>query len=217
MRPALELPRIVSTWATGAEFCAQLGEDGSERTFYHPVRDASELPAEATPGAILSVSLRFLDRDVEFHVHGRVLERNAGGMVGLRLAFLAEERDRQELVLASAEGERIPYLRRKAVRTPCDLEVQVTSEDGSRSPARLTNISERGAYVGLVAFVPGRKLELAISFPGHRERVHVAGRITAALSGPQRGAGVEFMFVSAKQRDAIAAAVVEFRAALERR
>ena len=34
--------------------------------------------------------------------------------------------DQQRLVLACAEGESIPYLRRKAVRTPCDLTVEVT-------------------------------------------------------------------------------------------
>ena len=217
MSRARDLPRLVSTWDTGSAFRAQVGEAEGVRTFFHPARDASELPAAAVPGAIVAVALRFLDRDTEFRVHGRVLERHTSGpSIGLRLAFLPEERDRQELVLAAAEGESVPYLRRKAVRTPCNLDVQVSLEDGSTLRAKLTTISERGAYLELASLTSGQKVELSIVFPGQRERVRVGGRITAAVAGLERGSGIEFIFVAAKQRDAVAAAVAQFRAGLPR-
>jgi hypothetical protein len=213
MTVASDLPHVVSTWETGADFRRQVGELDGVRTFFHPVREAAELPAAAVPGALISVSLRFLDRDIEFHVHTRVVARITEAPSGLKLAFLPEERDRQELVLASAEGESVPYLRRKSVRTPCNLDVHVKLENGTSIDTKLSTISERGAHVALETLAPEQRVTLTIAFA--ERAVQVVGRVTAKIAGPQRGAGIEFIFASSKQRDDIAAAVTKFRATLK--
>ena len=216
MSRARDFARLVSSWPTGAKFREQVRDVDGVRAFFHPVQAASELPAAAVVGSLVSVSLRFVDRDTDFHVHGRVLERVAtGDAPGLLLAFLPEERDRQELVLASAEGESVPYLRRKAVRTPCNLEVDVTQEDGTLLHSTLSTISERGAHLEDESLSPNQRIQLSIAFPHVRARVGVAGRVTAKIAGPQQGVGIEFLFVSSKQRDAVAAEVATFRSRLK--
>jgi hypothetical protein len=197
-----DLPHYVATWETGAQFREHVREEGDGKTFYFPMQ--SDLP---TIGTTVSMSLRFLDRDTDFHVHGRVLEHVQGG---LRLAFLPEERDRQELVLASAEGESVPYLRRKAIRTACNLTVLVTPEGGETFSSTLSTISERGGHLENQTLRQGQKVQLSIDFPG-KPRVHVAGRVTAKIAGPQSGAGIEFLFSASKQRDTFAAEVAAFR------
>ena len=201
-----ELTRLVSSWETGARFREHVRETNGAHTFLYRAPAGDSSSSELEIGELVSVSVRFVDRDTDFHVHAHVVARVEDG---LTLAFLPEERDRQELVLATADGESIPYLRRKAVRTPCRLEVHVTLEDGNAFDGVLSIISERGAQLSQSALGTDTRLQLEIVFP--TQRVHVAGRVTGTIRGPQDGAGIEFLFGSAKQRDAVSAAVTAFR------
>lgn len=215
MSRARDLPRLVSNWANGAEFRAQVREADGVRMFFHPVKHGAELPDKALVGQLVSVSLRFIDRDTDFHVHAKVMERvTAGDKPGLLLAFLPEERDRQELVLAIAEGESVPYLRRKAIRTPCNLDVQVLTEEGKKLDSVVSTISERGAHLDTDALAKNQRVQLAIRFPNHKGRVTVGGRVTARIAGPEEGVGIEFIFQSSKQRDELAVIVQAFRSTL---
>ena len=44
MSRARDLPRLVSSWPNGAKFREQVRETNGERTFFHPVNDAKQLP-----------------------------------------------------------------------------------------------------------------------------------------------------------------------------
>ena len=210
MSRARELTRLVSTWATGSAFREHVRESDGVRTFFHPTAEVP--PAMLHVGVLVSVSLRFADRDTDFHVHARVVERVATDAArGLVLAFLPEEKDRQELVLASAEGESVPYLRRKAVRTACDLAVLVALEDGTTFESVMSTISERGAHLETASLGPDQRVHLRIALPDRQPRIEVAGRVTSKIVGLQEGVGIEFIFTSSKQRDAVAAQVAAFR------
>jgi hypothetical protein len=201
---------LTAAWARGAEFKAYVRSDAGATSFFVPV-EASMLANMPAVGEVVSVQLVFRDREAEFHVHGRVVDVMRDGATGVRLEFLPEERERQELVLACAEGESIPYLRRKAVRTPADLEVHVRLENGETLSTRCTNISERGTHLALQTLRTDQRIGLVIVFPGKR-RASVNGRVTSSVSaGPQRGAGIEFLFASKKERDAFAAEVDRVR------
>jgi len=202
-------PQLESAWETGAAFLAHHREEAGVHTFVHFVGDAAELAAFAV-GTVVWIGLRFEDRGAAFRLHARVVERlTEQPPFGLRLAFLDEETDRRELVLACAEGESIPYLRRKAVRTPCDLAVDVTRADGSTFAARLSNISERGAQIEGGRFHADERIELAIALP--HTRLRVRARVTSVLTGLDAGAGLEFQFESARQRETVAADITKFR------
>lgn len=210
MSRARDRTRLVSTWATGAEFRSHVRESEGVCTFFHPLSD--EQAAHVSEGALVSVSLRFVDRDTDFHVHARVVHRvEKDGAPGLVLAFLPEEKDRKELVLASAEGDSVPYLRRKAVRTACSLGVQVALEDGTTFDCVMSTISERGAHLDTARLHPHQRVHLRIVMPDRGPLIEVGGRVTGKIVGLQEGAGIEFIFGSSKQRDAVAAQVAAFR------
>lgn len=215
MSRARDLPRLVSSWPNGAMFREHVRETDGARTFFYPVDDAKALPVKIVVGSLVSISLRFVDRDTDFHVHANVVERvETGNKPGLVLAFLPEERDRQELVLAIADGESVPYLRRKAIRTPCTLGVGVIRENGAKLESTLSTISERGAHLEADMLSKNERVQLAIAFPGQKARVVVGGRVTARITGPEKGVGIEFIFVSSKQRDDVASVVAGFRSSL---
>ena len=210
MRRAMDAyPQLDSVWDTGAAFLAHHREDDGVHTFVHVVAGGAEVPALEV-GQVVWIDLRFEDRAAAFRLHARVVERlTEGPLHGLRLAFLDEESERRELVLACAEGESIPYLRRKAVRTPCDLTVEVTRADGSAFLARLTTVSERGAQIEGGGFDVNERIELAIALP--HAQLRVRARVTSVLKGLDAGAGLEFQFESARQREAVAAEITKFR------
>lgn len=202
-------PQLESVWDTGAAFLSHLRQDGGVHTFLHLVSDGASVPAFPL-GTVVWIGLRFEDRGAAFRLHARVVERlTEGPPYGLRLAFLDEERDRRELVLACAEGESIPYLRRKAVRTPCDLAADVTRVDGSGFSARLTNVSERGAQIQGGPFEVNERIGLTIALPHGPLRVRA--RVTSVLKGLDAGAGLEFQFESTRQRELVAAEITRFR------
>jgi hypothetical protein len=163
---------------------------------------------------LLSVNLQFLDRKAEFHIHVKVVERlTAGDNRGLRLEFLPEEKERQELVMACAGGATFPYFRRRYERTPCRLPVRVNMEGDKRLDSMAIEISEGG-----VGLVPNHTLKtemgvkLSIFFPGMKQPLTIRGRVAAVIpEGPRQGVGVEFLFDSPAQRDEVKYQVSQIR------
>jgi hypothetical protein len=200
------LAKIESIWPTGEEFLQGHEAAGRTGSFFHPLaEDESPLPGIEV-GALLSVNLRFLDRQAEFHIHAKVVEcRTAGDNRGLRLEFLPEERERLELVMACAGGETFPYSQRRHERTACRLPVRVNMEGGRRLDSMAIEISEGG-----IGLVPSHTLKtemsvnLAVFFPGKKKPLNIRGRVAAVIAeGPRQGVGVEFFFDSPEQRDEV--------------
>lgn len=199
-------PKIESIWRTGEEFLGSYKASGQAGRFFHPFAEDQQPPAEAKVGALLSINLQFLDRKAEFHLHAKVVERlTAGGNRGLKLEFLPEEKERQELVLACAGGATFPYFRRRYERTPCRLPVRVNLEGNRKLDSMAIEISEGG-----VGLVPNHTLKtemgvrLSIFFPGTKKPLVIRGRVAAVIpEGPRQGVGVEFLFDSPAQRDEI--------------
>jgi hypothetical protein len=199
-------PKIESVWQTGEEFLQSYKASGQAGRFFHPFGENEDLPPDARVGVLLSVNLRFLDRQAEFHIHAKIVERlTAGENRGLRLEFLPEEKERQELVMACAGGATFPYFRRRYERTSCRLPVRVVMEGNKQLDSMAIEISEGG-----VGLVPNHTLRtemnvrLAIFFPGTKRPLTIRGRVAAVIpEGPRQGVGVEFLFDSPAQRDEV--------------
>ena len=87
------IPVLESVWVSGEEFLQHFKEDERTGRFFHPVKEVKDLPSGAHPGEMISVNLRFLYRNAEFHLHAKVLERlEEGEKIGLMLELLPEER-----------------------------------------------------------------------------------------------------------------------------
>lgn len=208
-------PGIDSVWEDGKNFLEAFSDEDGLGRFFHPIQEGARLPSGLTPGALLSVRIRFLDRDVAFHIHALVREyRTEGESKGLLLEFLKEEKDRQELVLLCAKGESIPYFRRREERFPCRLNVHVEMSKGKNLNSVASNISNSGIYL-----VPEHKMklkmlvQLLIYFP-NQTTVGVKGRVVSIVpEGPQQGMGIEFIFSSSKQRDEMAEQIAILRKA----
>ena len=172
---------------------------------------SGEVPAEATPGAVLSLELVFTDSERRFHVRGRVIVRRAEGPKrGLRFELLREEAERQELVLLSARGESVPYRRRTRPRLPCHLPTEL-SFDGRTHPAQLVDLSSAGAHLTTEAMLA---LDAYVSLELRRavEPLTVAARVMWTAPR-ERSVGVEFHFASADERALVAVAVRELTSA----
>ena len=216
MPGASPLPRLLSVWTSGASFLDTYRATDGLGSFFHAAATAAELPAEAVAGALLSVTLRFLHREADIQIHARVLERHESASgPGLRLAFLPEERERQELVVAWASGESVPFLRRRAPRIPCNLPVEARLPSGDRAQGNFLNVSEFGALLAIDRPLEVETtLDLSVAFSPGKRRMALRARVTAVLRGPEGGAGLEFLFSSAEQRAAVASEVARIREAL---
>jgi hypothetical protein len=209
-----ETARLESVWSVSSDFLRYVQRSAEQTAFVYRVATVAEIPP-IQPGSTIEVSIRFADRGTEFNVHAHVLERlESGSPLGLRLAFLPEEKARQELVLLSAEGESVPYLRRRAPRLACRLPTTVEIDRATSFETLIVNISDRGAYLLLERAPPDATLTLDIAFPGAKKPTRLRGRVTAQVAGPKRGIGIEFLFESTKQRDALVAEVTRLREAL---
>lgn len=194
-------PTMDSVWENGSQFLDNFEIDNGVGRFFHPVPKESEILAEAKPGALLSVRIRFLDKDVSFHVHTIVREQRTEEKKGILLEFLKEEKERQELVLVYTQGESIPYFRRRDERISCRLKVQVDIDQSKQLTTIATNISNSGIYL-----VPEHSIKLKmvirllIYFP-NQTKIGVTGRVVSNIpDGPQKGMGIEFLFSSSGER-----------------
>jgi len=138
-----------------------------------------------------------------------VLERcSSGPERGLRLEFLLEERERQELVLAWAAGESVPYFRRAGERVPCHLQVRIAGD--GREPLDTVGdvISRGGVHVqAAVPLEPDSTVLARDRAPGPPPAAPARrARGLGHPRRPQEGAGIEFLFESAAQRDEVATA-----------
>jgi len=199
----MTVPVLESVWVSGEDFLKHFKEGEITGQFFHPAQKPEDLPADAQPGVLISVNLRFLYRNAEFHLHAKVLERlETGDKIGLRLELLSEERDRQELVKACAEGQNIPYYERRFPRVACEFPVKLKLDDGKVLEGMTTNLSEGGAGVRpdhalMIDMVVGLSIELPDNF-----QLEAKGQIVFVITqGPQRGLGVKFLFDTDEQRD----------------
>jgi hypothetical protein len=209
-----ENPRLKAVFKTRVEFLDRYLEAGPGGVFWPAPDEERALPPEARPGALLSVTFCFEDGEAEFHLHARVIERRESRTErGLLLEFLAEEAPRRELVLAFARRESVAYRKRQTERVPCVLPVRVRTDGGKRFRAAATNISERGVHLSAEeTILKDTIVELSIAFPSEGIKVQVRGRVTGTIrGGPQRGAGIEFLFESAAQRTEMVAQVARIR------
>lgn len=190
-----------SVWSTGADFLASF-QEGPPPRFFHPVPVERGLPPPGV-GALVSAVIVFEDRDAEFHVHARVIDRRDGTIKrGLTLEVIPEEQERIEVVLVAARGESLPYRRRRyeriAHRMPCVL----TASDARTWRADSTNVNEGGLHVAVRDPLPETGVVLTAEFELEGRRTLRARVVEAIGAGPQQGVGLEFQFVSAEERDA---------------
>jgi hypothetical protein len=200
------LVEVESVWRTGAEFLAQFQREPGPGSFFHPFSKSPRSPARFEPGTRCSVLIRFLDRKAEFRLHARVVEvRTEKEPKGLLLELLPEEKERRELVLACAEGESVPYRRRRHHRISCSLPLKVTAPKGPSLTGTVTSLSEGGLRALLDRpLEPDTVVHAAIAFPGKLRRQDVAGRVTSTVvEGKQHSVGIEFQFESLKQKDQV--------------
>ena len=212
--PAASLEVI---WPRGSEFLENLEPQSSEgQRFFYPAPGDEEFPREIHTGEVFSTDLKFEDRGHTFHVHTRVVHRvDEDQRRGLQLEFLPEEKQRQELVLASARQESVPYFRRRHERIACNIAVRATRANGSRAEGTLRSLSEGGALLADVAGVAmGDAVRLTFAVGPTEPTVAVAGRVVGLIpEGPQRGAAIEFAFGSAEERDEMKRTVAIVKAA----
>jgi hypothetical protein len=211
--PHTPFPELKFEWQTGEQFLESFEQTDEQALFFIPAGE-EPFPDEAVPGAILSVRIRFLDRETEFHVHARVVERLTGEQAGLRLAFLEEEVARQELVLTCARGESLPYYRRQHERIPCQLPMRLTTQQGQDLETIAIGISEGGAQLAMdePSLEEDTVVWLHINFPGQAETLRVRGRVANVVrQGPRPVVGIEFQFSSVEQRNAVHAQVSKLR------
>ena len=179
--------------------------------FFHRAAEGA-LPVQAKPGALLSVLIRFHEREAEFRIHARVVARcdrsDAPEEHGLRLEFLPEEQKRRDLVLAWAEGDSVPYRRRHSERISCMLKARV-KVGRQEFRAFLTNISARGGYlISNCSLKEEAVVSLELSFSRNQRPFCIRGRVTSIIpEGAQSGYGIEFLFESAEQRADLSAEI----------
>lgn len=204
-------------WPRGSEFLENLEPQSSAaQRFFYPTSADEEFLREVHTGEVVSTDLKFEDRGHTFHVHTRVVHRvREEERHGLQLEFLPEEKQRQELVLASARQESVPYFRRRHERIACNIAVRAIRADGSRAEGTLRSLSEGGALLVDVAGVAvGDAVRLAFAAGPTEPTVTVAGRVVGLIpKGPQRGAAIEFAFGSVEERDEMKRTVAIVKAA----
>jgi hypothetical protein len=202
-----------SVFQSGADFIDVYDDSDPPGVFFHHVIDDSDLPRRAQPGALVSVRIEFIDRNAEFRVHARVVERVAeGDQHGVLLEFLPEEESRKQLVLACAEGDSFDYEHRESARYKCLLSVDVGRTNGDVFAGTAAEISSKGVRLSIGApLTVGEMVQLTLSFPSGM-LFAVSSRVASVITeGPDRGAGFEFVFETEKQREEMNAQVARLR------
>lgn len=198
-------------FASGKELLEALQAHDGIAELAYSCPSAPGVPAEITLGAIVPAVFRVGPTAREFRAHLCVLEKNTSDSThSLRLSFLAEELDRQELITLAAKGESIPYLRRGAERLPCAMRVDAYLDESGYA-GEATDVSDRGVHIALDPAKFRFDSRLVLVFEGAPGGV--GGRVVSIVrSGPSRGIGVEFVIGSPAERDHVKAAVARARA-----
>lgn len=212
---------LASVWDAGAQFmaCYQTSPEGAG-VLFHPVPAPQAFPPRAVPGTPVALRIHFRDRDYRFLVYARVIERvERPELRGLRLELHPEERESQQLVVACAEGLSIPYFRRRYERIPCSLPAELELPGGTVLSGTCDVISPRGMHVALAGPLPAEDESVAcrLRFTAQRRPQVVPGRVVSAIkAGPRKGVGIEYLFESRSQREALAAQVALLTVGLRR-
>jgi len=205
--------RLDVIWEDGAAFLAYLNREGDTPSFFSRIPE-DDWPEWAVLGETVSVLIQLTDRNTAFNVHMQEIEAiPEGDASGVRLAFRPDEKKRLELILATAEGDSVPYFRRRHKRVMCNLLVKVATGGFLKRKMWALDISEGGLYLVPQPLLKVDSLiRLTIDFPESTEAIAVDGRVISAVrDGPQQGVGVEFIFSSPKQRKALAGQIARLR------
>jgi hypothetical protein len=200
-----QIPKIQCVWQTRSAFLRDASECENTASFFHE-SDDTDLPSGVSSGAVVSVEISFLDCEQTFHVHARVMYRCVEGpRRGLQLRFLEEEKPRQDMVFACAEGEEFPYVRRRTERVPCFFPVRVDVGRSMGFDAVATDLSEGGLRIALThRLTANTEVDLWLNVPNLQQGLMTRGRVAySSAEGQQQGAGIEFMFNSSKEREAV--------------
>jgi hypothetical protein len=200
--PSKPYPKLDSMWSTGASFLESYtsGENDEPGDFFHPVSAEEDLLLEARTGVMLEVKVHFVDRDVSFKVHLKVVDRiEQGESRGLRLAFLAVEKKREQLILAVARGEKVDFVHRQYERMDCFIPVRVTTAQGLLLDTMAIEISLGGlSLVQNHTLTEKMIVRMNIFFPGFEKPLEVDGQVVSVTSeGPGKGLGLKFTSESA--------------------
>ncbi len=203
-----------SVWSTGADLLAQV-IDRDPPQFFCPIAVDRPLP-ELPVGTVISVVVAVEDREAEFHVHARVIDRRDGAVKrGLTLEIIPEERDRWGVILIAARGESFPYRRRRHSRVPVEFPCELSAQDGRKWRGLTTNVNKGGLHVAVDGELPEPELRVDVWVQLPEDEWNLRGRVAIVIGeGPQRGIGIEFLFSSAEQRDGVQRAVVRLLDAL---
>lgn len=202
------MPFFESVWPSGAAFLQRCSESEEGATAWmQQVRHEDIALANAAEGALIAVSIRFLDRDMTFNVHAVVASAAKSGWATLR--FLDEERVRRDMVLACAEGQPFPYKRRRHPRLLCHLPAQVRLGYEEQHEAVATDISEGGVCLRMRPTVNrGSRVALEIKVPSSHHALAATGRVThSEVSASHASVGVAFEFNSTEESELMARAV----------
>jgi hypothetical protein len=206
-------PEVIlrSVWKTGQDFLEHIIQQDPPR-FFHRVPQDRALPPGGI-GELMSVLISLEDREAEFHVHARIIDRREGSEKrGMTLEVIPEERDRMALILVAASGESMPYRRRRHERITCRLDCKVTAADGRIWRCETTNINEGGLHAAVDEPLPPPGSPVEVEFELGGRRWELSARVSATIAaGPQKGVGVEFLFASARQRDELRGEVARLR------
>jgi hypothetical protein len=165
------------TWSHGAAFLEAFDPAGAGR-YTVEIPGAAQTLRGTPVGQGLRVVLEFLDTGRTFRHRARVVAHVPG----------------PPEVVTFAEGDRVPYLNRRAERRPVWLPVMVEVDDGWRH-GLATELSEVGAYILLQRPpLPGTDITVRIR-TDDGERLDVKARVVRAQAvGADQGIAVDLVF-----------------------
>ncbi|OGR10723.1 MAG: hypothetical protein A2341_28500 [Deltaproteobacteria bacterium RIFOXYB12_FULL_58_9] len=203
------LPILESAWRTSLEFIGNFTETADGVAYLNHPFGKDDPPWTNPPiGSLVSITIRLMDRDTAFHLHGEVTQYSSDehGVRGVVLRLLPEERPRQEMVVGCAEGEAFPYVRRRHERVACFFPISVKCKNLPQFDAVANDISEGGMFVATDRLLDrGAVVELQLYLPDRPSALVLQARVVfCATTGPQKGIGVEFQFRTEAERQEVA-------------
>lgn len=199
-------PVLKSVWWTGRDFLDHVKLDHGNISFLYRTSTGQPLPPYVIAGGIVMLALQFLDRNLEFIIYARVMSRiDQGDTAGAQVQCLHEERGRQQAVLDCARGHHVPADQRRSERIPCFFKVTATPEGGLPHITWALNINHHGIFIAYRDTTSdNERFDLSLDFPDQEPGFLVAARVKAIVTETiQPGLGLEFLFESGEQHQAI--------------